>query len=309
MRRLFPILLIALSCVACKNTKQTSSVLDIVSNAQYGDTHACSTWANRYWEVFGHRGEIEFSALTLMISPVTFDSIRQVIENEFGPHEYDKSNFPKERITEEGFYWHLSKPCCDDVYYWSNDSLAIAWSLFEVENGIGYAYLDIKRFSWKWVSDLESKNPLKDSTNSISVYFRFDTIINDFEVSGILYPYYSEQYGWSMYENGVRLFFHSRNTSKEYIWTDFDETCQCFKNTFMSKNVFDIVTAQDFQGFKNGDSFTFKYNAQQSAEPENPLLPNAEYQFYDIDFDGKDELLLNYYQAVRKVVLCQESMR
>ena len=65
----------------------------------------------------------------------------------------------------------------------------------------------------------------------------------------------------------------------------------------MSKNVFDIVTAQDFQGFKNGDSFTFKYNAQQSAEPENPLLPNAEYQFYDIDFDGKDELLLNYYHG------------
>lgn len=148
-----------------------------------------------------------------------------------------------------------------------------------------------------WVQELESKNPLKDSTNYISVYFRFDTIINDFEVSGILYPYYSEQYGWSMYENGVRLFFHSCNTNKEYIWTDFDETCQCFKNTFMSKNVFDIVTAQDFQGFKNGDSFTFKYNAQQSAEPENPLLPNAEYQFYDIDFDGKDELLLNYYHG------------
>lgn len=148
-----------------------------------------------------------------------------------------------------------------------------------------------------WVHELENKNPLKDSTEYISVYFRFDTIINDFEVSGILYPFYSEQYGWSMYENGVRLFFHSRNTSKEYIWTDFDETCQYFKNTFMSKNVFDIVTAQDFQGFKNGDSFTFKYNAQQSAEPENPLLPNAEYQFYDIDFDGKDEFLLNYYHG------------
>ncbi len=148
-----------------------------------------------------------------------------------------------------------------------------------------------------WVQELESKNPLKDSTEYISVYFRFDTIINDFEVYGILYPYYSEQYGWSMYENGVRLFFHSCNTGKEYIWTDFDETCKCFKNTFMSKNVFDIVTAQDFQEFKNGDSFTFKYNAQQSEEPENPLLPNAEYQFYDIDFDGKDELLLNYYHG------------
>ena len=43
-----------------------------------------------------------------------------------------------------------------------------------------------------WVQELKNKNPLKDSTNYISVYFRFDTIINDFEVSGILYPFYSE---------------------------------------------------------------------------------------------------------------------
>ena len=149
MKRIFTILLIVLSCVACKNTKQTVSVLDIVSNAQYGDTHACSKWANRYWEVFGHQGSMDFSAFTMMITPATFDSIRQVIEKEFGPHEYDKTNFPKERITEESFYWHLSKQCCEDVHYWSNDSLAIAWSLFEVEDNIGSAYLDIKRFSSK----------------------------------------------------------------------------------------------------------------------------------------------------------------
>lgn len=295
MKRLFPILLIALACVACQNTNHTSSVLDIVSNAQYGDTHACSTWANRYWEVFGHRGEIEFSALTLMISPVTFDSIRQVIENEFGPPEYNKSNFPKERITEEGFYWHLNKPCCDDVYYWSNDSLAIAWSLFEVEDNIGSAYLDIKRFSWKWITNLESKNPLKDSTNYISVYFRFDTIINDFEVSGILYPYYSEQYGWSMYENGVRLFFHSRNTSKEYIWTDWDSECSCFKNYFMSRNVYNIVHSEGFNSFHNGDTYIFHYDTTPVKYANNDLLPFAEYQFYDVDFDGEDELILGYY--------------
>lgn len=43
-----------------------------------------------------------------------------------------------------------------------------------------------------WVQELENKNPLKDSTEYIRVFFRFDTIINDFEVSGILYPFYSE---------------------------------------------------------------------------------------------------------------------
>ena len=32
----------------------------------------------------------------------------------------------------------------------------------------------------QWVQELAKKNPLKDSINITSVYFRFDTIINDF---------------------------------------------------------------------------------------------------------------------------------
>jgi hypothetical protein len=48
-----------------------------------------------------------------------------------------------------------------------------------------------------WVRELEIENMFKDSANIISIYFRFDTIIHDFEVSGILYPNYSEEYGWS----------------------------------------------------------------------------------------------------------------
>ena len=294
-RKLIFIFLISLSCVACKNVKQTSSILDIVSNARYGDTHACSTWANRYWEVFGHRGEMDFMASTSRITPITFDSIRQIIENEFGTCEYNKDNFPKERITEDGFYWHLSLPSCDDVYYWSNDSLAIAWALYEVEDNIGYAYLDIKRFSWKWVSDLERKNSLKDSTNYISVYFRFDTIINDFEVSGILYPNYSDKSGWSDMENGARLFFYSRTTGKEYIWTDWDSECSCFKNYFMSRNVYYIVHSEGFNSFHNGDTYIFHYDTTTAKYANNDLLPYAEYQFYDADFDGEDELILGYY--------------
>ena len=148
-----------------------------------------------------------------------------------------------------------------------------------------------------WVQELESKNPLKDSTNYISVYFRFDTIINDFEVSGILYPYYSGKSGWSDIENGVRLFFLSRKTGKEYIWTDWDNSCSCFQNIFMSKNVYDIVHSEGFSGFKNGDTYIFNYDTHQSENAQNPFYPNAEYQFYDIDFDGEDELLLNYYHG------------
>lgn len=153
---------------------------------------------------------------------------------------------------------------------------------------------------------MENKNPLKDSTNHISVYFRFDTIINDFEVSGILYPYYSAKTGWSDMENGVRIIFHSHKTGKEYVWTDYDESCHSFRNVFMSKNVYDIVHSEGFSGFKNGDTYIFNYDTNQSENAQNPFYTNAEYQFYDIDFDGENELLLNYFHGGPKGGLMSE---
>lgn len=157
-----------------------------------------------------------------------------------------------------------------------------------------------------WVQELERKNPLKDSANVISVYFRFDTIINDFEVTGILYPCYDEKSGWSAYENGARLFFHNLKTGKEYVWTDWSEKWHCHKNIFMSKNVHDIVTSDGFNGFRNGDTYTFYYDSRPSIVPNSILLPCAEYQFYDIDFDGVDELILNYYRGGPKSCLQAE---
>ena len=157
-----------------------------------------------------------------------------------------------------------------------------------------------------WVQELENKNPLKDSADVISVYFCFDTIINDFEVSGILYPIYSPKTGWSEYENGARLFFHSRKTGKEYVWTDWSPKWRCHKNVFMSKNVYDIVMADDFKGFHNGDTYIFHYDTKPSIEPRSPIFPQAEYQFFDVDFDGEDELLLNYYRGGPKGCLASE---
>ena len=155
----------------------------------------------------------------------------------------------------------------------------------------------------QWVQELETKNPLKDSANYTSVYFRFDTIINNYEVSGILYPF-EEGSSFGYEENGVRLFFRSQTTDKEYIWTDWDEECGCFKWLFMSKNVANITADNNFKGFKSGDWYTFEYDTTpykwdslMMGEPNNPLLPYAEYQFYDVDFDGEQELLLGYYHG------------
>lgn len=146
-----------------------------------------------------------------------------------------------------------------------------------------------------WVLDLQQKNPLKDSADIVSVYFRFDTIINNFEVSGVLYPSYTKEYGWDSHENGVCLFFHNLKNGKEYVWTDWDCKCSCFKNYFISKNVSNIVSDKRFNGFKNGDTYIFHYDTTTAKYANNDLLPYAEYQFYDVDFDGEDELILGYY--------------
>ena len=165
----------------------------------------------------------------------------------------------------------------------------------------------------EWVRELEVQNPLKDSAGVVSVYFRFDTIINDFEVSGILYPEYLDQYGWNDAENGVRLIFRSILTGKQYVWTDWDSEYHCFKRIFMSKNVSDIVNNKKFKGFHNGDSYIFHYHVPDTfntidvEEPDTSILySKAEYQFVDVDFDGDDELLIGYYHGGPYGCTCYE---
>lgn len=149
----------------------------------------------------------------------------------------------------------------------------------------------------QWVQELAKKNPLKDSTNITGVYFRFDTIVNDFEVNGVFYPTYRQEHGWDDEENGVYLIFHSLKTGKEYCFTTWDVTCGCFSSYFMSKNITNLVYKKHFNGFKNGDAYIFHYNTTTDTTSNNSLLPYAEYQFYDADFDGEEELIIGSYSG------------
>ena len=147
----------------------------------------------------------------------------------------------------------------------------------------------------QWVQELMTKNPLKDSTNITSVYFRFDTIIEDFEVKGIFYPSYYPEYGWEAHENGVFLYLHSLKTGKEYCYTTWDDICGYFSSHFMSINITNIVSDKRFCGYKNGDAYILRYNTTIDTTSDNSLLPYAEYQFYDADFDGEEELIIGSY--------------
>lgn len=148
----------------------------------------------------------------------------------------------------------------------------------------------------QWVKELQQKNPLKDSANYTNVYFRFDTILNDFEVSGILYPRrVKEKYAWEAHESGVRLFFHNLKTDKEYLWTNMNYEEEAYKPYFMSINVTNLICEKRSKAFKDGDVYIFRYDTTTYKYSDNSLLPYAEYQFYDADFDGEDELIRGYY--------------
>ena len=147
-----------------------------------------------------------------------------------------------------------------------------------------------------WLLELEQRNPLRNKTDNISVYFRYDTIINGYEIKGIFFPSYLKEHGWSN-ECGVIMYFKDTTTGKEYELTDFEEDYKVSRNIFMSKNVCDIIGNHDFTGFKDGDWFDFHYDNSTDPSTNSPLYLNAEFQFYDIDFDGKDELLIGYYHG------------
>ena len=146
-----------------------------------------------------------------------------------------------------------------------------------------------------WVQELSQRNPFANDTNYISVYLRFDTIVNGYDVRGIYFPSYREEnkhdrwHGW-FYESGVIMYFRNIASGKEYTFTDYDERCKCFKQIFMSKNVYDINTSDDFKGYKSGDAYIFHYDDKNDAI-------NAEFLFYDIDLDDQDELLIGYYRG------------
>lgn len=56
----------------------------------------------------------------------------------------------------------------------------------------------------------------------------------------------------------------------------------------------DLVTfSEGFEGYKDGDEYTIKYISPDTLNlPHKPIDYYLPFQFYDVDFDGKDELLV-----------------
>lgn len=133
------------------------------------------------------------------------------------------------------------------------------------------------------LNDIPLPSYWKDS--HINVYFKYKQLVNGYEVTARWIPYDSHS------ETGtVILNFRNRDTGEEF---------QYFGYKYNSFDTDDITFAKNFMGHKNGDVYYFNYKSPDSDDPfkevngNSPLGYYTSFQFMDIDFDGRDELLVS----------------
>lgn len=124
----------------------------------------------------------------------------------------------------------------------------------------------------------------------IDVYFAYNQTVNGYEVTGRWRPFNK------MSETGpVLLNFRHTETGKEY---------QYYNEKYHSYDTDKVSFGKAFMGLQKGDVHYFHYTSPDTFDifkKENGNSPLGYYsplQFLDIDFDGKDELLINdWYQG------------
>ena len=156
LRTIIIMLIVACIVSSCSRTSSTNSVLDIIANTDYNEDGHRARWAERDWCVFSWKGDEVYSAGT-SISPFGYDSIFEIIGNEFGSPTYwsashwmGPANLTDELIASDTTKFDLCRwDGLDQIYYWCNDSLVICWSIFLMDSvsPSWYSYLTIDQLT------------------------------------------------------------------------------------------------------------------------------------------------------------------
>lgn len=112
---------------------------------------------------------------------------------------------------------------------------------------------------------------------TIKVSFEYDTKVNGYTISGFFYPC-AEDGEWGKVEMD---FVKNKQVAFRYR----SDSYACYS------------TAGGNIHWKNGEHYVFKYISPEVDNPyyssSNPLGYHTSFQFYDLDFDGKPELLVS----------------
>lgn len=121
----------------------------------------------------------------------------------------------------------------------------------------------------------------KKQNELVSTVLIFDEPVSGYNVSGTFYPFdaFSET-------GQVELTFAPVSGGKALVYSDADLK-------FTDKSIYDYVFSEGFSGFHDGDTLICHYDDAKHPDFDSPLNYDAGFQFFDVDFDGEDEFLIN----------------
>ena len=125
----------------------------------------------------------------------------------------------------------------------------------------------------------------------------YDSPVNGYYVTGEFYPFDETS------ETGqVELRFTPVNGGKPLVFSNvgqYEKDNPEYPLKFTGKNIIDYCLRGNFDGYHTGDTLHCHYFVTNEYYQDSPLFYDAEFQFFDVDFDGKLELLINDYDKSR----------
>ena len=138
---------------------------------------------------------------------------------------------------------------------------------------------NINSADYAWINTLKELPMKNDSL--INVCFKYNQIINGYEVTGRWMPFDAN----SKTGRAIINFRHVEGGQSFYYTEDI------YRNFDMDG----IKHSDGFKGYQNGDIYHLDYKLHDNPDSykDSPLSYYAPFQFYDVDFDGEQELLIN----------------
>ena len=125
----------------------------------------------------------------------------------------------------------------------------------------------------------------------------YDEPVNGYNVTGVFYPFNETS------ETGqVELYFNPVDGGKPLVLSNvgqYEKGQPEYPMKFAGKNILDYCLREEFDGYHSGDTLHCHYYDTNEYYRDSPLFYDAEFQFFDVDFDGKQELLINGYDKSR----------
>jgi len=138
-----------------------------------------------------------------------------------------------------------------------------------------------------WVARLNEMSSYMEGDTLIDTYFKYNQIINGYEVTGRWRPFNKEC------EIGpVLMNFRNIETGFEF---------QYFNPRYRSYDTDNVIYSKGFKGHQKGDIHYFNYTSPDTLDfsKEKNGNPSVEYissfLFMDVDFDGEDEFIASDY--------------